>query len=125
MEMINDTELTQDDLPPYTLLYHRGRIWRGDTLQEFAITLTHEESGEVIRPVKVKAQIRTKRGQILWVHEPKYEADGRIIIPRINGYTTSRFPVGVHIFDVEYLLEDGTTCTFLRGNLIVKEDVSQ
>lgn len=111
--------------PRYTKEHDRESIWRGDSLDPLAITCRYA-NGDPIIPDTVCAQIRDKFGGL--VHEYDVEINttsGKVILERLDKSITSTFPTGILTYDVEYFMSDGSSKTYVCGEIFIDSDESR
>lgn len=111
--------------PKYTIRHDRPAIWRGDSLDPLAMSFKYA-NGDLIIPESVCAQIRDKFGGLVHKYDVSInDVTGKVILERLDKETTSTFPVGVLTYDVEYFMSDGSSKTYVTGELFIDSDASR
>lgn len=110
--------------PEYTARWDMPSIYKGDTLDGFAITLTMSDGGGVI-PTKVCAQIVDTLGRKVAEWEHSIDGVGRVVFSPIEGDVTSTWRAGKYSYDLEYTDFTGRVRTYLTGGFTVYEDKSK
>ena len=113
--------------PDYSGQYNRRGIYRGDTLKPLTILVETDAQPPVpIVPVAVCAQLRNDRGKLVHTFATVINAvTGEVTIDGVPSMVTRGWRVGQYVYDVQYMLADGTVRTYLHGTLTISEDVSQ
>lgn len=111
--------------PEYTIIHDRPAIWRGDSLESLSIILEYEDGGKII-PERVCAQIRDSFGGLIYEYSPTIDlVSGEVILEMLNKEVVSKFRMGNYHYDVEYIMSDGLSRTYVKGEIPVFEDSSR
>lgn len=110
--------------PEYSAELDLPTIFRGDTLNSFSIQLRNPDTGDLIEPIAVCAQVRDSRGKLV-ATLPTEIIGGVTTVGGLSSEVTSTIKPGRHRYDVQFTLVGGKVRTYLFGHLEVVEDVSQ
>lgn len=112
--------------PDYCATFDIPSIFRGDTLDGFAVAAKKKPANTPIVPVFVCAQIVDSFGRKVadWPHtiDP---LTGRITFAQIDGDVTATWRAGSYAYDVEWTTANGRKRTYLNGALPLIEDRSK
>lgn len=114
----------------YTARHDLPTIKRGDTIEQFSMTVAVNkglDDEEIVIPDAICAQLRDKDDVMLHVFD--YQVDpvtGEVVLGPVLGDVTGRFPIGKLSYDVEYIFESsGRNKTYLEGQINIVKDVSR
>ena len=112
--------------PDYCATFDIPSIFRGDTLDGFAVTARKLPSRDPIIPIAVCAHIVDSFGRI--VHSMQHVIDpitGTITFAQVEGSVTATWRAGSYAYDVEWTTVNGRKRTYLNGALPLIEDRSK
>ena len=112
--------------PEYCAAWDIPKIFRGDTLDGFAVTARKLPSRDPIIPVAVCAHIVDSFGRV--IHPMQYTIDpvvGTITFAQVDGDVTATWRAGSYAYDVEWTTANGRKRTYLNGALPIVEDRSK
>lgn len=105
----------------YTATYNRAPFRRGDTLLGWGVDI--EIAGQPAQLLGARLQLRTSNGRLVYDWPATVEG-ARIQLPDVPAATTTGWPVGVLLYDLEVTLADGRVATWLQGEQPVVADRS-
>ena len=112
--------------PDYCATFDIPSIFRGDTLDGFAVAAKKMPANTPIVPVFVCAHIVNSFGKKIadWPHtiDP---VTGKITFAQIDGDVTATWRAGSYAYDVEWTTANGRKRTYLNGALPLIEDRSK
>lgn len=102
----------------YTGVYNpKNKIKIGDTVNSWTFVIEYEDGTPII-PDSICMQLKTGFGKLAFEYITNLdELTGEVTVMAIPADVTVDFTVGTYYYDVEYLLKDGSTKTYLEGKL--------
>lgn len=109
----------------YTGIWNMKAIYRGDTINPLGVTIRDSDTQEVLVPKSVCLQFRDKNGRLVFSWLPIILPSGKVVFPLVPAEFTSKFPLGVLKFDIEFTRMDDKVRTYVSGDITILEDISR